>query len=455
MTGSRRRPILRLLVVVYVLAACGWGVFSLFSAEIVAALYDGRVESLGSLLIRKQTEGGFGRSLGYYQARFAGLADATFVLMTLFVAIVVGLSSRVGWVRILASNLAVAFLLLFVAELSLRALGIEYSAIARPGLTDRGVWSYDRTKGWYHQPHTSGQSHLGGPDAGTIEINSLGLRDREVAAAKPEGVKRVLVFGDSYAFGVGVDSKNVFSARLEERLAASASQPIEVVNMGVSGYSTDQEYLLFRERGLDLDPDLVVLIVCHNDFTDNTRDFVYFKYYKPYFTQDAGGDLTLAITDVPGLSRWQRVKVWLGQESRLWNLMRNRESEAEVVQQALNFFKIAVPRSSTENRVDLTAAIIQRFVRDAGERGVPVLVTTTAGGIDDDAIARRRTDGALARLLAQSGVDYLDLWPAMLAARRADPDANWDFPDNLHWNVDAHRVAAEVVAEQLRASGSL
>ena len=106
-----------------------------------------------------------------------------------------GLLSRFTWLRLVASNLAILGFLVVGAEIGMRALGLRFERIARTGLTDRGVWSYDATKGWFHQPHATGNSFLGGPDLGAIRINSLGLRDREVTLEKPEGVKRILVFG--------------------------------------------------------------------------------------------------------------------------------------------------------------------------------------------------------------------------------------------------------------------
>ena len=73
--------------------------------------------------------------------------------------------------------------------------------------------------------------------------------------------------------------------------------------MGVSGYSTDQELLLLERLGSELDPDIVVLIVCDNDYNANSEDFVYQRYYKPYFDIDDEGELYLRNVPVPTLTR--------------------------------------------------------------------------------------------------------------------------------------------------------
>jgi hypothetical protein len=119
--------------------------------------------------------------------------------------------------------------------------------------------------------------------------------------------------------------------------------------------------------------------------------------------------------------------------------------------------KIAVPNRSPDRGVALTASIIRRLDREARERGVPILVTTTAGGggVDEPDGSLRRRDQELQELLTQEDIEYFDLWPALVRARREGPEKHWDFPGNTHWNIDTHRVAAEAVYEHLEASGAL
>ena len=62
-----------------------------------------------------------------------------------------------------------------------------------------------------------------------------------------------MVIGDSFAFGWGVSDSQTYSARLEAALPA-----LEVINLGVGGYGTDQMLLMLREEGLRYAPDLVI-----------------------------------------------------------------------------------------------------------------------------------------------------------------------------------------------------
>ncbi|MBE9536310.1 MAG: SGNH/GDSL hydrolase family protein [Proteobacteria bacterium] len=85
--------------------------------------------------------------------------------------------------------------------------------------------------------------------------------------------------------------------RFTEQLG-KLSQDFDVFNLGVSGYGTDQQYLLLRKFFKHYDPDLVFLIFTHNDREDNSLNNNNDGYYKPYF-QLKGGRLLLAGVPVP------------------------------------------------------------------------------------------------------------------------------------------------------------
>ncbi len=61
------------------------------------------------------------------------------------------------------------------------------------------------------------------------------------------------------------------------------SSSLEILNFGVSGYATDQEYLLYQRNGLEFDVDEVVLAFTpYNDVIGNLEKKQY-GYLKPYF----------------------------------------------------------------------------------------------------------------------------------------------------------------------------
>jgi hypothetical protein len=102
-------------------------------------------------------------------------------------------------------------------------------------------------------------------------INSWGYRDREFGAKRAD-VFRIVVVGDSFPMGLAVQPKETFPKQLEQQLG----EGYEVLNLGIQGYGTDQEFVVIQEDVLRLQPDLVIWsIFPGNDFGDVVNDHLY------------------------------------------------------------------------------------------------------------------------------------------------------------------------------------
>lgn len=99
-------------------------------------------------------------------------------------------------------------------------------------------------------------------------INSLGLRDKEYPIDKQAQTYRVLITGDSFTEGFGVEDNDIFVNKLEVYLNQTFDYNFEVINVGVSSWSATPEYLYLKNYGLQLSPDLVVLVATISDFSD-------------------------------------------------------------------------------------------------------------------------------------------------------------------------------------------
>ncbi len=108
-----------------------------------------------------------------------------------------------------------------------------------------------------HENVPGAQGHIAGVE---VRINNLGLRGPDTAEDKPAGGLRIAVVGDSIVFGQGVEESETLPALLAELLEKDAGgRKVEWVNSGVLGYNTAQQAVLFKERVLKLDIDLLVL----------------------------------------------------------------------------------------------------------------------------------------------------------------------------------------------------
>lgn len=333
-------------------------------------------------------------------------------------------------------NVVVALLLLLLVELGARLTTGGAGRLPEQIAGTKALWRYDERLGWSLRPGASADTRLEnatrpGPDAAIAHINAAGLRGPEV---RTDGPRRILVLGDSFAFGVGVDDDHTFAAQLGALLGPSW----EVLNGGVSGYSTDQELLWF-ERLESLRPEVVVLVVCDNDFGANTEDAAYEVYRKPVF-ELVDGRPTLRNVPVPTLTAWERAKKWLAVRSYAWGWLRTRRNAGGDTPPFLAWMQVAVPNRTGQEPLTVTTELVAALdarVRAAGGR---LLVMNTARRGED-----RLAIGRLLHRLRARGVRCLRIDKPMEEARQARPDGAWDFGNDSHWNVDAHKLAAGIV----------
>lgn len=103
----------------------------------------------------------------------------------------------------------------------------------------------------------------------TMGINSLGLRGREIPAAKTPGRTRVVCLGDSITDGFYADNEDTYPRRMELALQA-AGHEVEVLTVAEGDSSIDRQMEMYRRYAAPLAPDIVVLVGLSNDI-DNLR----------------------------------------------------------------------------------------------------------------------------------------------------------------------------------------
>ncbi|HEX9051130.1 MAG TPA: SGNH/GDSL hydrolase family protein [Anaeromyxobacter sp.] len=92
------------------------------------------------------------------------------------------------------------------------------------------------------------------------ELNRLGFRGPDFAAAKPEGALRVALVGDSFVYGSGVELDGTLSSRLAAELRRRAGGArAEVLNLGVPGDNLASHVDLALAAAERLAPDAIVI----------------------------------------------------------------------------------------------------------------------------------------------------------------------------------------------------
>jgi lysophospholipase L1-like esterase len=317
----------------------------------------------------------------------------------------------------------------------------------------------DAKLGWALRPDWTAVDE--GPDYRvTVRTNALGMRGGPASEAPAAGVVRVLVVGDSFAFGHGVEDEQGFVRRLETRWR-SEGRPVEVLNAAVPGYGTDHHWIWLHESGFALRPDLVLLALCHNDVDDLgwsrlelDPDGLPVRVESRRRLVDENGRLRYVNeAGVPLPERWlpAGASAWLGAHSHLYNWLRfnavrtwvgwaaSREQAARArdAGPAPTAPLAGLPpaeiarglRSGDAFRLRYHDHLVEAIAREATERGVVLrrVVTGREPGVLSDGC---RADP---RCFDASAVAPAD----------AAPEAQ--LPLDGHWNAEGHRRVAEAL----------
>lgn len=95
--------------------------------------------------------------------------------------------------------------------------------------------------------------------------NQFGYREREFIVPKPPGIFRVMVLGDSFTYGYGLDAEDAYTRVAENILRGKLGPSVEVLNFSLPGYSTLVEAEILKKYIEMVAPDLIVIGFCFND----------------------------------------------------------------------------------------------------------------------------------------------------------------------------------------------
>ena len=264
--------------------------------------------------------------------------------------------------ELLLSGASVAAGLVMVLCLELGARwalrGEADGAGASGGIYDGHV--YSERLGWEPRP---GARFL--IDGAQTSINSFGYRGAQLPREPQPGHIRVVLLGDSVAFGYGVADDQTFGHLLDPQ-----RRRFEAVNLAVPGYGVDQSLLRYELSGTQWHPHVVLLNLCvDNDLADIMLPvFLYDgQHPKPRFSLSAG---MLELHDEQlRLSRPARLGLWLSEHSLLYRRLARQQPSGPSTEEHWSERR----RRALEDRgaaEDLMAALVGRLrgdvERDAG-----------------------------------------------------------------------------------------
>jgi len=313
-----------------------------------------------------------------------------------------------------------------------------------------------------------GWGHFPGAEADNIKINSLGFRDDEVAPEKDANTKRILVLGDSFTFGMSVSQPEIFTEKLEKMLNEKKDgTKYDVINGGAIGYTTDNEYLLMNEKGLSLNPDIVVLaFFAGNDVTEIRRHI--------WETSVEGVPEKLTDTDhYVDSDKRLRLK---GEDEPVSYFLNFLSKRIIILEQKLGIIKtdptLTWPAFLDPNdpngdtRIpqfwDKIETVLSAMKHELADRNIKLVVVSIPMDVqtdkkywnkyslmyfDEDAYEKDRPQTRLKELTDKYGIDLIELLPYF----REEGRNKWLYfeKEDPHWTSEGHSLAAKIIYDNI------
>ncbi len=330
---------------------------------------------------------------------------------------------------------------LFAAELTLR--------IISPSKISNLIVVKDPLFGYLHKKDTSTE-YLQGTKYFSIKINHEGLRQHDNVDTDPNTV-RILLLGDSYVFGWGVDYKDTFVYQLSQKAQLEyPNKKIQFLNAGHGGWGTQQMLAYLEKKGFDFKPNLIFMVMGPNDVEDNANVPIYGGLQDKVLRNsprvlDYHGNRSWFANWIPGYE-------WLLFHSQVLQLIRMpliesnhflgmRRNEVRNLWYATTFAKKVNSQPEAFDPTwgfNLTRLLVLKMQEKCNKKGIPLFISNVGNG-------SYPTTGFFTwavPVLKKAKVDYVDMFVEM------DPKASAPgfplFLDNdTHYNEIGHGILAE------------
>jgi len=268
-------------------------------------------------------------------------------------------------------------------------------------------------------------------------INEYGYRGPAVPISNHYERKNIVVLGDSYSFGTGVNDGQEYPAVLQRALEPEYN----VINLGCGGFGLTQEIRRFYEFGRLYDAKVVLLQFCDNDPSDNFRNRV---------TEVEGGAFKFRRTN----NRLAGIKKYLSysivQKSQLYNFFRNllyqSASKEEVAreQRTLGADGVKGGDGWVSGQEKYYNELLDCFARDLRERGIRFQMISINGELNGFPLIMQK----VRELNAEGLCEYVDVVPWFSGV------TNYGTPEGNHlWGEKAHGIVGTNLAAVIRAPG--
>ena len=319
---------------------------------------------------------------------------------------------------------------------------------------EKGMYIADPFLGYALKPGFAGvieRSEFQAP----FTVNEAGFRGPE-PRDRTKDTFRILVLGDSQAFGFGVLDDETFSVQLEGLLASRfQSLDVQVFNGGVPGYGTADELAFLKSRGATLRPDLVIVqFLSVNDIVESLSPAVQWAVVDDGWlveSEKSQVDVQAADDKDERVNLGEQIRR-LKAKSHLVHLVSNGVGYIAVRLGLIDKVDALWGEDFSQDEAARTAELLIAIAQESRQLGAAcVFLYTTAKNYVLSGDYELPKSAQMLRDAAERGqVPWIDATPFL----RDRPDkTELFFILDGHWSVAGHRAIAELLADRLSELG--
>jgi len=340
--------------------------------------------------------------------------------------------------------------ILLIASLIFCLIGSEIAIriwnfpISKPGLNQ--LHQPSPSLGWELIPEAFGTGSLGE----FYKINSLGYRGPEFTVKRQIGIHRIMITGDSFTFGSGVNYEDTYGAQLG-KILNDKNIHCEVINCGVIGYQMWQNYEKLERKLLPYQPDLIILGLFQDDLSASVTPYTDSERYKggyPFQTNDIHGFMNrFAIWNV--LKNINDLIEYRYRYKRGYTYLKGIEERKKVLgpsNPSNQNYKIMSGKIEDQKKSAFSATLV-RFVEKARKAGAKVLVVMIPDAVQLNNPHMQMVNQFIEEICKRIDVPFVDTTYFMESEK--DYLGLYLFPFDAHNSRRGYQIIAQSIANHI------
>jgi hypothetical protein len=303
-----------------------------------------------------------------------------------------------------------------IALISMEVLSQMYVYI----IAKRGkLFKPDLVVGWKNLPNLNLVRLNSNGEEWRVRTDKNGIRGSSVW--KNENNVRVLILGDSFAFGEGISINARFDSVIKKKMLSLA-----IINMGVMGYGTDQQLIgarqfLYNQRNNDI----MIILTFYNDFYDILRK-TFVGRAKPWFE----------LSNREGLIEHSPAVTWI-------TVLRDK---SYILALLMTLFEDhpKFTKNDLKYAAQLYEAIIRNELTSVLQKSVRVIIAFHGLNYVDDSEHKEILELSIQRVCSIKGIECLYLDNHLMTKNDGQ-----NFLKDGHWNKEGHAIVAELLIDLL------